>query len=159
MRPIVTIATFLLAMVVACPFAAAAPEDAAFDCYDALVSARIVRQVPSAYPGCGDGCIVMSWPWFIDLDVRRVPDGALPNRKLSVLTIQHTSFRAGLGSRRWLLRRNALGGYNASTFFEPKKIRRCDAGTAPMKPYLRPAQGKSLADLRREGEQRYGSRP
>jgi hypothetical protein len=154
-----TIAVILLAMIVAGPFPAAAQDDAdpAFDCYDALVSARIVRQVPSAYPDCGDGCIIMSWPWFIDLDVRRVLDGALPNRKLSVLTIQHTSFRSRIGYRRWLFRRNALGGYNATTFFEPKEVQRCDPGMAPMKPYLHPSDGRTLDDLRREGEALYNS--
>jgi hypothetical protein len=159
MRRSTATAAVLSAMIFACalPAVAQGHADDTFDCYDVRVSARIVRQVPSAYPDCGDGCIVTSWPWFIDLDVGRVLDGVLSDRKLSVLTIQHTSFRAGLGFRRWLLRRNTLGGYNAIAFFEPKEIRRCDADAAPMEPYLRPSNGKTLSDLRREGEALYNS--
>lgn len=153
-----TIAAILSAMLIAeiPPAAAQDGADITDDCYDALVTARIVRQIPSAFPACGDGCITISWPWFVDLDVRRVLDGTLTGRKLSVLTVQHTSFRAGLGDRRWLLRRNNLGGYNARFMYEPReKVRRCSVDAAPEEPYLSPSNGKSLADLRREGEELY----
>lgn len=160
MRRSTTIATILSAMIIAEIPAAAAQDGVATtdDCYDALVTARIVRQIPSAFPDCGKDCITISWPWFVDLDVGRVLDGALTARKLSVLTVQHTSFRAGLRTRRWLLRRNRLGGYNARFLYEPRqKVRRCSTDAVPEEPYLRPSNGKSLADLRREGEELYNS--
>lgn len=159
MRRITTTAVILSAMIfVYVPSAVAADNaETADDCYDVLISARIVRQIPSAYPDCGGDCIVMSWPWFVDLDVGRVLGGALPARNLSVLTIQHTSYRKDLGYRRWILRRNSLGGYNATFMYRPRKVRRCEPSTAPVEPYLRPSDGMSLADLRREGERLYNS--
>lgn len=47
------------------------------DCYDAEVSARITRQTPTDYADCGPDCIIMAWPWIIDLNVTRVYSGDL----------------------------------------------------------------------------------
>src|SRR3546814_1868652 len=59
-------------------------------CYDAKVRARPLDQIPSDIGDCGSDCILMSWPWFIDLQVKRVIDGALPSKMVRVLTVQHT---------------------------------------------------------------------
>ena len=127
-------------------------------CFDVLISARIIRQTPTNVPDCDD-CIVMSWPWIVDLDVEHMMSGRVPSGALTVLTLQHTYFRTDLGARRWWLRRNQLGGFNVLRHDEGVRPPRCPADASAARPYVRPAEGRTLEDLRREGEERYGSRP
>lgn len=137
---------------------ATAQERTAVECYDALVSARITEQVPSEIGDCGDDCIVMSWPWFIDLDVRRVLDGLAPKGTVTVLAVQHTYFRRDLGFKRWWLRRNSQGGFNLLSEEDDVRLSRCAQGIAPAKAYIEPDAGGTLEELRLEGEKRYGRR-
>jgi len=136
--------------------AAAQDQQSEIDCYDAVVKARIVDQVPSVIPEFDDGSIVMRWPWFVDLDVEDVVKGSVAARRLSVLAMMHTNFITNRHFR-WLLRANVTGGYNAVPTFEAENLPRCKATAAPAQSYLRPADGKTLADLRRDGEKRYRS--
>jgi len=136
--------------------AAAQDQQSEIDCYDAIVKARIVDQVPSVIPEFDDGSIVMRWPWFVDLDVEAVVKGAVSARRLSVLAVMHTKLITKRHFR-WLLRANDTGGYNAVPIFEAKNLPRCEAAAAPALSYLRPTDGKTLADLRRDGEKRYKS--
>ena len=130
----------------------ASAQDA--DCYDAEVSARIVSQIPTVFPNDDDGWITISWPWIVDLDVSRVHSGDARRGRMSVLAVLHTYYRRDLGSRRWKLRRNDLGGFNLLRGAE-NLTARC-AGDEPARAYITPADGQTLEDLRREGRQRYG---
>jgi hypothetical protein len=139
-----------------CSSSARAEENSAGPgCFDALVSARIVRQTPTVIGECGDTCIIVEWPWIVDLDVRRVLEGNAPSGRITVLTIQHTYYRRGLAAGRWWLRRNSLGTFNVIRT-EALRPRRCETGMAPAPAYYRPSDGQTLEDLRREGEARYG---
>jgi hypothetical protein len=148
---------FLAGILLSVP--AAAEERTSVQCYDAIVSARIRDQVPSEIGDCGDGCIIMWWPWFIDLEIRRVLDGVAPKGIVTVLAVQHTYWSRDLGFRRWWLRRNSQGGFNVLSEGDDAPLRRCAQGTAPAKAYIEPAAGGSLEELRREGEKHYGRRP
>jgi hypothetical protein len=150
----VTRITSLAAVVLSfCSSEARADEpSSAQDCIDALVSAKIVRQVPSIFPDCGDGCIVMSWPWFVDFEVKRVLKGRAPTGRITVLTVQHTSFRLDLPARPWALRRNDLGGFNLIRTGDSQQLPLCHRDASPAPPYIRPSEGRTLADLIREGE-------
>src|SRR5256885_16317405 len=107
------LAWLLMSMAAVCSSSTRAEEDSAdHGCFDALVSARIVRQTPTVIGECGDTCIIMEWPWIVDLDIRRVLEGNVPSGRITVLTMQHTYFRRGLGTSRWGLRRNSLGNFN-----------------------------------------------
>jgi hypothetical protein len=144
----------LAAVVLLCGSAAAradAPASTA-NCIDALVSAKIVRQIPSEFPDCGDDCIVMSWPWFVDFDVKRVLKGRAPTGRITVLTVQHTSFRRDLPAKAWALRRNDLGGFNLIRTSKLDEPAMCPSDASPAPAYIRPGEGKTLADLIREGE-------
>lgn len=123
-------------------------------CYDADVSVRIVSQTPTVMPGCDD-CIIMRWPWILDLDVRRVHDGDIRRGRLIVLTVQHTDFRRDLGTVRWKLRRNSLGGFNV-VWFGDDPTQRCSSDEPPESAYITPPDGQTLEDLRREGREHYG---
>jgi hypothetical protein len=125
------------------------------ECFDAEVSATILRQIPTVIPECDD-CIIMRWPWFVDLRVRRVHEGLGTRSDITVLTVQHAYYRTDLGARRWLLRHNTLGGFNVVVPPEKGSLPRCSEGAPPAAPYIRPADGTTLDDLRREGEARYG---
>jgi hypothetical protein len=138
---------------VACADAMAAP-----DCFDLRVSARLVRQTPTAIPDCGEDCIIMSWPWILTLDVERVLEGRAPSDTLTVLNVQHTYLRKGRLNRFWL-RRNTLGGFNALRLGESGKPERCARGAAPARPFISPAEGQTLEDLEREGDRIYGKGP
>jgi len=147
------------AMAALLSYAAIASEsEETAQCYDAVVSARIVRQTPSVMPDC-DGCWMMVWPWFLELDVRRVEEGQASRGLQLTLALQHTYFRTDLGIQRWWLRRNSLGGFNVLRLGNEDKPRRCADGSAPAAPYLRPGPGKTLQDFLREGQQRYGDEP
>jgi hypothetical protein len=98
----------------------------------------------------------MRWPWVLDLNVQKVVSGHVPSNLLTVLTVQHTYFRSDLGARRWWLRSNTLGAFNVLSENEAKALRRCPKGTPAARPYIQPGYGRSLLDLVREGEERYG---
>lgn len=125
------------------------------ECYDAIVLAKIVKQTPSVFPNCGDDCIVMVWPWFLQLDVKRVVEGQAAKGLHLTLAMQHTSFRKDLGRRRWWLRRNSLGGFNVLRFGDDTKPARCASGISPANPYIRPSPDKTLQDLLRDGQAAY----
>jgi hypothetical protein len=123
-------------------------------CYDAKVRARPVDQVPSEIGDCGGDCIIMSWPWFVDLQVKRVIDGVLPSKMVRVLTVQHTYRVSREGT--WLLRKNTAGGYNVLAPEDGASLARCSAEVASVQPYIRPGEGHTLEDLRDTGIRRYG---
>src|SRR5262249_12945679 len=127
-------------------------------CYDALVSAKIVRQIPSVIPDCGPDCFVMRWPWFDDLAIEHVLRGSAPTGPVTVLMMQHTYLVASHVGR-WPLRRNELGGFNVVEGGELDHMATCAPNTPPARPYIRPTNGQTLADLIKEGEQRYGEGP
>ncbi len=127
-------------------------------CFDAQVLATLVRQVPTPIPDCGDDCIVMSWPWILDIKVDTVLAGGARRGPLTVLSVQHTYLRSGRPGRFWL-RRNSLGGFNLLRLGDGPKPRRCAKDAAPDNPYITPAEGRTLEDLRREGLDRYGEGP
>lgn len=137
----------------ACDVGDAMAQDA--DCYDAEVSARIGSQIPTVFPDSDDGWIVMSWPWIVDLNVSRVHSGDARRGRLTVLAVLHTYYRRDLGSRRWKLRRNDLGGFNLLRNGENISTR-CTSDTAPAVAYITPPNGQTLEDLRREGRAHYG---
>jgi hypothetical protein len=150
-------AGLILNALAAIAVASASPVSAATeaDCFDAEVTATIARQTPTVVPDCAD-CFVMRWPWIVDLQVERAHSGAVQRGPLTVLTLQHTDNRDDLGARRWLLRRNALGTFNVVEHPEKQKLRRCSADAPAARPFIHPAPGTTLDDLRREGEEHYG---
>lgn len=130
----------------------AAQTEADDECYDAIVLARIVRQTPSTYGDCGPDCIIMSWPWFMQLDVKKVIEGEVRKGRMLALTVQHTYYRRDLGAIRWWLRRNSLGGFNVLRTSEEEGLKRCALSTPPQTPYIQPANGQTLEDLLNEEE-------
>ena len=63
------------------------------ECYDAKVRAKPVAQVPTVFPQSDDpSVIIMSWPWFVDLDVRRVLQGDVEKGRLETLAVLHTGY-------------------------------------------------------------------
>lgn len=134
MIPLPILAVAILTGLVAASAAHAEPV-----CYDAKVLARPVEQVPSEIPMCRGDCVVVSWPWFVDLRVKRVLDGALPSKTVRVLAVQ-SNYRVARDSI-WLLRRNTANGYNALSSEEETTVVRCAAEAAPLEPYLRPSAG------------------
>ena len=134
------------------PAAASGQADLA-NCYDVKIEARAIDQIPGEISDCGD-CIIMAWPWFVDLKVRRSLAGQVKSRVISTLSIQHTYRISRYGI--WFLRRNMAGGFNVVRYEDDAEPELCPAGTAPTAPYLKPGDGKTLADLRKAGEQRYG---
>jgi hypothetical protein len=133
-------------------------EGAASDheCFDAVVLAQIRRQTPTDIGNCGDDCIIEEWPWILDLDVRTVLRGRAPLGDVTVLTVQHTNYRSDLGVQRWWLRRNALGLFNVLRVSRGTNLPPCAVGDGPATPYISPANGRTIEDVRREGEARYG---
>lgn len=145
---------FVAAMIA--PLAPAQASDVV--CYDAEVVANIARQTPTDVPECGD-CIIMSWPWILELDVHRVQSGRVGRGPIVALSVQHSYYRRDLVGRRWLLRRSTLGVFNVLRVTKDETSGRCPAGTPRARPYIQPEQGETLEDIRREGERRYGREP
>lgn len=125
-------------------------------CFDVSVHARIVDEVPSAYSDCGPDCIIITWPWFVDLKVRRVLQGELKDKQLTVLAVLHTGHsKVGRRAQRRWLRRNSEGGFNLLRLQDDDRPEQCSPETPPMRAYLIPAEGRTLADERSEGERLY----
>ena len=141
-----------IAAFVAAPVMADEPQD----CFDARVRARIVHQVWTDIPRCGDDCVIMDWPWFLDLKVKRVLEGSAKKGVVTnVLSVQHTWI--GAMDRTWLLRRNTAGGFNV--VHDPDQgapLPLCPADAAPAEPYITSGDGKTLDDLRRDADRRNG---
>jgi len=152
--------TFLISLVPMLMFPAtwAKGEDATPEpqCFDAVVLARVIRQIPSEIPDCGRDCIVWSWPWFLDLSVEEVLRGRAPRGRFTALSIQHTYVHRD--RQRWWLRRNSLEEFNVVSFGKDgSALPRCKAGAPPAEPYLRPPEGASFQDLVRERVRTYRS--
>jgi hypothetical protein len=126
------------------------------DCFDALVTARVVEQTPSVMRECGDDCIIMRWPWFLAIDIRQVLTGKAPNGRLTVLSLQHTDIRKDFGVRRWWLRRNSVGGFNLLGEASGSKLMRCPSNSPPAVAFITPRAGETPEGLRRQGAKRYG---
>lgn len=126
------------------------------DCFDAVVSARIVGQTPTAIPDCGEDCIVVSWPWIVDLWVDEVLRGRARTGRLTVLTVQHTEVGTDFAGGHWWLRRNTLGGFNVLRLGNEEQPRPCKRGLPPAQAYITPGKGQTLNALRKEGERLYG---
>jgi hypothetical protein len=127
-------------------------------CYDAVVRGEAISQIPSELNTCGDDCIVMRWPWFIEIEVDEVMEGRvtgfLAGRRIRGLTVQHTNFVRR--SMIWMLRRNTNGGYNVTLGSDEEATVRCPRGTSPQRAFLG-APPQRLEELRLAGERRYGS--
>lgn len=126
-------------------------------CFDATVQARPVDQIPSEIGDCGSDCLIMSWPWFVDLRVKRVVDGALSSKMVRVLTVQHTYRVSREGT--WFLRKNTAGSYNVLVPEDGSALTRCSAELAPVEPYIQPNSEHTLDDIREEGIRHYGHHP
>lgn len=135
-------------------FALLTTVEAKATCFDAKIRARPIEQIPSEFPDCGNDCIIISWPWFIDLKVSRVIEGSVPGKIVRVLAIQHTYLVAR--ERTWLLRKNTAGGYNYLALENDVTPVLCSANAASVEPYIRPSKGQTLDELRDVGIQRYG---
>lgn len=123
----------------------AAPPGAS-DCYDVKISARPDEQIPSDATDCGENCIVMRWPWFVDLTDIRVLDGPALRKRVRVLAIQHSYLVDRIGI--WWLRHNSTGGFNAIRYAD-NTLPRCPADAKDATSYLRPANGETLDDIYR----------
>lgn len=147
-------AMIVVSQLIAATFARASDDHV--PCFDVSVKAIIADEVPSNYSDCGSDCIIISWPWFVDLKIRSVLQGELKDKELSVLAVMHTR-HSNAGKRaqtRWL-RRNSEGGFNLLRLGDDDRPEQCSPDTPPMRAYLIPTEGRTLADERREGEKRY----
>ena len=143
-----------LALVLSCAAIGTAAHASDLECYDAKVRARVIAQVPTVYPRSDDpNVIIMSWPWFVDLDVKRVIGGTIDGKTVMTLAVMHVGYVKK--TLTWLLRKNAAGFYNVVRADDPKALKRCPAGVSEARPYITPAAGKTYADLRREGKTAY----
>ena len=120
-------------------------EDAAdTTCFDALVTAQLTRQTPTTVPDC-DGCIIMEWPWVLELDVKRVLQGEAPLGRLVTVSVQHTWLATKPQPRRWWLRRNTGGTFNV--LLDPdSRTHRCAAETPSARPFHRPGDEQELLE-------------
>jgi hypothetical protein len=113
------------------------------ECYDAIVRAVPIKQIPSDYNKYKEeGYFLLRWPWLLELQAERVLSGRVPQGRIRVLSVQHTYMR----ERTFILhlRQNTIGIYNivfSSGDIKLKKFLR-SAGLAD--PYISPGEGESL---------------
>lgn len=134
------------------------PAEIEANCYDAHITARVVGQVPTVLGNTvdedGEPIIIMSWPWILDLAVQRVHSGELSHRRVRALSIQHPALGARVSE--FYLRKNDQGGYNFIWKIQGEAMPLCSPDQSPARAYYVPAQGKTLADARRDGLGYYG---
>lgn len=126
------------------------------ECFDTEITARVVAQVPTVVPEPDDGSIIVRWPWFLDLEVRRAGAGKAKKRRVTVLAMRHT-WSSDRTFRRWRLRRNDQGTFNLLGLAAYTRLPRCTPEAPPAAAYIRPAKDQTLDSLRQEGERLYGS--
>ena len=131
------------------------PDDAP-PCFDAEVFGNMLRQTPTPIPDCGSDCLVMAWPWVVELDVDQVVRGAAPTGRLLVLSIQHTDYRSNVGGRLWLLRRNSDHGFNLLRTSPEAGLKFCGPGAPAAKPYIGLADHQTLRQLEAESRKAWG---
>jgi hypothetical protein len=149
------ILNFWLALFCITPSLVLAQKTSSADvCFDVKIKARAIEQIPSDIGKPTDGSIIMTWPWFIDLEVKRVLNGELLSNVVTVQSLQHTHFVSR--TRTWYLRRNSLGGFNAIVWAEGTYLKLCDAGSAPVDAFVSSSR-QTEAELRAAGQRRYGS--
>jgi len=146
------------ALPMAGPSMAEAGTDTERNCYDSAVVARLMSQTPTPYAGCGDDCIVVRWPWVLELDVTEVTRGRSVPRQVAALSVQHTYFRR-VREHRFLLRRNTDGGYNVVWSEDARRPPRCTRQDTLATPYVGLRHGQTLKDLIAEGRRVYGTAP
>ncbi|MFM7402922.1 MAG: hypothetical protein ACKO1N_02260 [Erythrobacter sp.] len=100
-----------------------------------------------------EGSIIITWPWFVDLSISRVLAGQVEQSPITVLAVLNSKYVDR--EQVWHLRRNTLGMFNVLRSDRPKAVPRCAAKSPPAQPYIGPAEGRSLEDYRREGEESY----
>jgi hypothetical protein len=148
-------AFLVLASAVTMPLPAWAGD--APECFDAHVFAQEYFQVPSVPGDCaapaGQECIIMVWPWFIDLKVESVFAGRVPTRRLTVLDVRHSNTDTDKQYDLWL-RRNNLGGFNI--LHAENKVPRCASDAKPVEAYIQPSAGQTLESLRADGARYFG---
>ena len=138
-------ASLALAIAALSGCATTSPSVSETDCYDLKVRAKPIGQFPTPFPN-DPNYIVISWPWFVDLEVSRVINGSLSDPKIPALAVLHSGYVDK--SRTWLLRENTLGEYNILRLAEPGKAKRCSQGVDRPEPYMRPSEGETLESLR-----------
>lgn len=106
------------------------------ECYDAVVDAVILRQLPTQIPDCGPNCFIMRWPWFVEIDIKRVIKGKAPRGRIAVMTLQHSDILETGKPSRWWLRRTVDGGFNVIWEDRRDLPKACPADAAPTKPFL-----------------------
>lgn len=106
------------------------------ECFDALVTARIIRQIPSPLPNCGSNCIIIAWPWRLDVEVEQVVKGTGPTGPQTLLALQHSYFAQGQKRIQAWLRRHSGGGFNIVKLEDGVELTPCPAGSEASNPYL-----------------------
>ena len=120
MRLLAALALLVSGCAACLPTVASASE---VECYDAKVRAKAVAQIPTPYPRSDPDVIVMSWPWFVDLDVRRVIEGDVEKGRLETLAVLHSGYVRK--TMTFYLRRNsALPIFCAMTLMHSSAARR-----------------------------------
>jgi len=123
------------------------------NCYDALVRAKAIAQIPTPLPQLDDpNRIIFAWPWFVDLEISRVLEGTVDGKVVKALAVLHSSWVSD--EMTFALRRTTVGNFNILRG-DPKNLRRCDRSVPAEVPYIDPAKGQTLDDLRRESEIEY----
>lgn len=136
----------LLLLVVAFPATANEPP-----CYDLKVRAKVVNVLPTLIPPEEEGVIVISWPWFVDMEVTRVLEGEGSKGVIPVLAVLHS----GLGTKKstYYLRSNAVGSYNLIRTADESALGRCQVGIEPAEPLMWDLTSKTIEEYRQEAEE------
>lgn len=126
-----------------------ADETEPVECYDAMVYGGVVKQIPAKISTRADE-IVMSWPWFLDIDVKKVRKGEARIGVISVLALQHAPFVQNRDFN-WWLRRNSEGGFNLIRTGKKVSLEPCAADAVPVQPYIW-SEELSQDEIRAEAE-------
>lgn len=106
------------------------------ECFDALVTARIIRQLPSPLPNCGSNCIIVAWPWRLDVEVEQVAKGTSSTGPQTLLALQHSYLSQDQRRIQAWLRRHSGGGFNIVKLADGVDLAPCPVGSKPARPYL-----------------------
>jgi hypothetical protein len=106
-------------------------------CFDVVLVADVLKETPTPFTQSMVDSIVVEWPWFLDVHVRKVLIGREHRRSLRVSALLHAGYNTGGKPARMYLRRDSDGAYQLLHVHRENLPTKCGPADASSEPFIR----------------------